>query len=133
MQLRDITLDDQALLEAIYCDPRMLVHLGDPMPREQVPAKLRSVVEGVQSGRDWYFVVMLDGSGQAAGAVCVWHSDFEGQPISEIGWTVLPDYQGQGLASRAVAAVLDKARVDKRWGTLHAFPATSNGPSRADS
>jgi RimJ/RimL family protein N-acetyltransferase len=130
MQLQNISMDDQALLEIVYCDPRMLAHLGDPMPRDEVPQKLRSVVEGVESGASWYFKIILDEhAGQAVGTVCVWPSTFQGQPISEIGWAIFPDYQGQGLGSRAVAAVLEKARLEKRWGVIHAFPATSNGPS----
>jgi len=34
VQLSNITLDDLALLEIVYCDPRMLAHLGDPLPKE---------------------------------------------------------------------------------------------------
>ena len=123
-------MDDLALLEIVYCDPRMLTHLGDPMPTDEVPQKLRSVVDDIASGKLWYFKVILDErAGQAAGTVCVWESAWQGQPISEIGWAIFPEYQGQGLGSRAVAAVLEKARLDKRWGVIHAFPAISNGPS----
>ena len=130
MQLQDISLDDLALLEIVYCDPRMLVHLGDPLPAADVPQKLRSVIDDITSGHTWYFKIILDErAGQAAGTVCVWESSFHGQPLSEIGWAIFPDYQGQGLGSRAVAAVLEKARQEKRWGVIHAFPATSNGPS----
>jgi RimJ/RimL family protein N-acetyltransferase len=56
----------------------------------------------------------------------------DGEQISEIGWSVLPEFQGQGIAKRAVASVIDKAIRDGRWGaTLHAFPAISNIPSNA--
>jgi len=130
MQLQDITLDDLGLFEIVYCDPRMLVYLGDPMPKEDVPQKLRSVVEGIARGDNWFFKVILDEqAGQAVGTVCVWDSEWEGQPVSEIGWGIFPEFQGQGLGSRAVAAVLEKARAENRWGVIHAFPAVSNGPS----
>src|SRR5258708_39759764 len=130
MQLQNITMDDQALLEIVYCDPRLLVHLGDPMRKDEMPQKLRSVVDGIASVNTWFFKIILDErAGQAAGTVCVWESESQGQPVNEIGWAIFPDYQGQGLGSRAVAAVLEKARLEKRWGVIHAFPAISNGPS----
>src|SRR5260221_13821296 len=112
MQLQAITLDDLALLEIVYCDPRMLQHLGDPMPKDDVPQKLRSVVDGIERGTSWFFKVILDErGGQAAGTVCVWESEWQGQTVNEIGWAIFPGFQGQGLGSRAVAAVLDKARL----------------------
>jgi RimJ/RimL family protein N-acetyltransferase len=51
--------------------------------------------------------------------------------ISEIGWMVLPAYQGRGLARRAVSRVLDLAAADGRWGTIHAFPGVTNAASNA--
>jgi hypothetical protein len=38
----------------------------------------------------------------------------------------LPD---RGIASQAVRDVLEKARVERKFGQIHAFPAVTNGPS----
>jgi RimJ/RimL family protein N-acetyltransferase len=51
------------------------------------------------------------------------------EPVSEIGWMVLPEFQGRGLAKRAVRMLLEQAREDGRWGPVHAFPGVTNGPS----
>jgi RimJ/RimL family protein N-acetyltransferase len=42
---------------------------------------------------------------------------------------VLPEFQGRGLGKRAVRALLEKAREQRRWGVVHAFPAVANGAS----
>jgi RimJ/RimL family protein N-acetyltransferase len=42
-----------------------------------------------------------------------------------------PAFQGRGLASEAVGAVLERARAEERWGVIHAFPSVTNGPSNA--
>jgi RimJ/RimL family protein N-acetyltransferase len=42
---------------------------------------------------------------------------------------ILPEFQHRGLASQAVRAVLEKARAERKFGQLHAFPAVTNGPS----
>ena len=44
---------------------------------------------------------------------------------------ILPQFQGRGLATKAVRAILDKARSEKRWPVIHAFPSTTNVPSNA--
>src|SRR5260370_8001833 len=107
MQLQNITMDDQALLEIVYCDPRLLVHLGDPMRKDEMPQKLRSVVDGVASGNTWFFKIILDErAGQAAGTVCVWESEWQGQPVNEIGSPIFPDDQGHAPARPPVAAFL---------------------------
>jgi RimJ/RimL family protein N-acetyltransferase len=44
---------------------------------------------------------------------------------------VLPAFQGRGLAGEAVRSVLERTRSERRWDVIHAFPATTNGPSFA--
>lgn len=50
---------------------------------------------------------------------------------NEIGWMVLPAFQGRGVAGEAVRSVLRTARAEARWDVLHAFPTTTNAPSYA--
>jgi RimJ/RimL family protein N-acetyltransferase len=64
-----------------------------------------------------------------AGSVTLWSHDEDSEPVTEIGWMVLPEFQGRGLAKRAVRMLLELARDDGRWGLVHAFPATANSPS----
>ena len=35
------------------------------------------------------------------------------------------------MAKSAVRTLLDHARTERRWGTVHAFPAVADGPSNA--
>ena len=44
---------------------------------------------------------------------------------------VLPEFQGQGYAKRAVRAMLERARDDGRWGVVHALPGITNVASNA--
>ena len=59
----------------------------------------------------------------------LWTNEEEGDPYSETGWMVLPEFQGQGLAKAAVRLLLERARDDGRWGLVHAYPGVTNGPS----
>jgi RimJ/RimL family protein N-acetyltransferase len=130
MELRDITTDDLPLYEGFYGDPSMMKHLGGAWQKERIPQKLRQNLEVVEAGTAWVFKVMPDhDSSQAAGLVCIWEHVWRGEPVNEIGWMILPAFQGRGLASRAVRAILEKARAEGRWDIVHALPAKANEPS----
>ena len=132
MKLQNISTDDLSLYESFYCDPRMMAHLGGPWLQELMPQKLLRDVESVKSGRAWVFKIIPDEtSGSAAGSVCIWEHSWCGERINEIGWMILPQFQGRGLATEAVGAILDKAQAEERLGTVHAFPSTTNSPSNA--
>lgn len=106
MELRNITLDDLPLYESIHGDPEMMEHLGGPLPREGLAQKLRRDVASVEADEIWYFAILPDAAAAAAGTVCIWEHEWEGRSINEIGWMVLPSFQGRGLGSEAVRATL---------------------------
>jgi RimJ/RimL family protein N-acetyltransferase len=127
VKLRDVGPDDLALWERLRCDPAMNTELGGPQPREEIPGKLAEDVAAVSTDTSWISVVESDG-GKAMGSVCIWTHAGD-VPFTEIGWGVLPEFQGQGVGKRSVATILERARNDGRWGTIHAFPAVSKAPS----
>jgi RimJ/RimL family protein N-acetyltransferase len=132
MELRDITMDDLPMYERSLTDPDMMAHLGGPLLKEGLSEKLRGIVDEVEAGTVWYYVIVPDGeAGAGAGTVCVWEHDWNGERINEIGWMVLPEFQGRGLATEAVRSVLRKARSEGRWDVIHAFPSVTNAPSNA--
>ncbi|MEW2131178.1 GNAT family N-acetyltransferase [Streptomyces sp. NPDC005435] len=158
MHLRDVTPHDLDAYLRMRCDPVMMAHLGGPLPREGMADKVRRDVEQAAADRAWIKMIVPDPDnptdpadpndptgparragaphptdpahpGTVAGTVTLWSHDTPHGPMSEIGWMVLPEFQGQGLAKRAVRALLAQAREQDRWGTVHAFPATANAPS----
>lgn len=132
MRLRNLELGDLPLYEAIHCDPRMMEHLGGPLPREGLDEKLARDVATTEAGETWVLVIVPDDDPEAAaGSITIWTHEAHGEPIDEMGWMVLPEYQGRGLGSEAVRMALDRARTEGRWDVLHAFPPVSNERSNA--
>ena len=132
MRLIDITMDDLPLYEGMLCDPAMMQELGGPLPTEGMSEKLEEIVSSVDKGEVWYLKIIPDDDSRiAAGTVCIWEHTWNGESISEIGWMVLPVFQGRGLASAAVGETLSRARSQARWGVVHAFPAINNAASNA--
>jgi RimJ/RimL family protein N-acetyltransferase len=129
MRLEMMTADDVELRLRTETDPVMMAELGGPRPPADIErAHARSLAVAAE-GRCWPLKVIPDGSTSTAGMVEVFESSHAGETIYEIGWMVLPEFQNRGIASQAVRAVLGKARAERTFGRIHAFPAVTNGPS----
>jgi RimJ/RimL family protein N-acetyltransferase len=132
VRLRDVELGDVDAYVRMRCDPVMMAELGGPLPREGIEEKVARDVRSAAEGADWIKMIVPDEAapGVVAGNVVLWsHDEDDGAPISEIGWMVLPEFQGRGLGKRAVRMLLELAGEDRRWGLVHAFPATTNAAS----
>jgi RimJ/RimL family protein N-acetyltransferase len=119
-----------ALTEEIECDPEMMRELGGPLDKANVPELHRKRLTGIANG-DWWFKIVPDPSGPVAGTIGIWETGPSGSEIHEIGWMVLPAFQGRGIATRALDLILSRARSEPRFTRVHAFPAVSNAPSNA--
>lgn len=131
MQLRNVELNDVDAYVRMRCDPAMMADLGGPLPREGMEDKVRRDVHKAAADLDWTKMIIPDPAMPevVAGTVTIWSHDAEDGPMSEIGWMVLPEFQGRGLGKLAVRTLLEQARDEDRWGLVHAFPATSNDAS----
>ena len=133
MLLRDVGLEDVAAYVRMRCDPVMMAELGGPQPRDGIEDKVRRDAAEVAAGTSLIKMIIPEPAEPAvvAGSVALWSHADGGTELSEIGWMVLPEFQGQGIGKRAVRAMLELARAEDRWGVVHAFPAVTNAPSNA--
>jgi RimJ/RimL family protein N-acetyltransferase len=118
--------DDLPLLQKLN-DPEMTKHVGGPESPEKL-AERQSRYE--RKGSRQYRIA--DGaSGERVGWVGYWETTSHDQLVWEIGWAVLPSFQGRGVATTATAQLIDKARRERRHRFVHAFPMVENAPSNA--
>jgi len=130
MELVPYADEHLALTEALELDPETMRELGGPADPSDLPRVHQMRLETVARG-EWYFVIVPESPGPAAGAIGIWESTFRDQAIQEVGWMVLPQFQGRGIAKEALRILLDRARSDPRYSTIHAFPGVTNAPSNA--
>ncbi len=133
MLLRDVEPGDLDAYVRMRCDPAMMAELGGPLPRHGIEAKVETDVRKTRADEYWVSMIVPDAAAPevVAGSVALWSHEDEGEVLSEIGWMVLPEFQGEGYARRAVRAVLERARDDGRWAVVHAFPGVANAASNA--
>lgn len=131
VQLLPWSEGDLPLLEKLLGDPHMMTHLGGPESQEQILRRHIRYVRLPENGTDHMFKVLWGPHAEAVGNVGYWRKTWRDQAIYEMGWLVLPAYQGQGIATQAAAAVIEHARRAPRYRFMHAFPSVSNAASNA--
>jgi RimJ/RimL family protein N-acetyltransferase len=123
--------EDLPLLEKLLGDPEMMTHLGGPETPEQILRRHQRYVRLPESGTDHMFKILWGPDAEGVGNVGYWRKTWREQPVYEMGWLVLPAYQGQGIATKAAAAVIKHARREPKYQFMHAFPSVENAASNA--
>jgi RimJ/RimL family protein N-acetyltransferase len=119
--------DDLELVELIMGDPAMTEFLGGPESPEKLADRQRRYA---QPGSGMYKIVD-DESGEAVGSVGFWERSSGHETVLETGWSVLPAFQGRGIAVEATRQVLELARTTGTHRWVHAYPQVETGPSNA--
>jgi RimJ/RimL family protein N-acetyltransferase len=117
---------DLELVRRIMGDPAMTEHLGGPEGEEKLLDRQRRYERGAGM-----FKIVDEETGESAGSVGYWEKDWGDGTVFETGWSVLPEFQGRGIAVAATRLVIDKARSERKHRYLHAFPSVENAPSNA--
>ena len=120
--------DDLPLMQTIMGDPQMTEHLGGPESAENLRSRLRRYIDGPADTSHMY-VIVIGAEQIAAGSVGYWEKEWQGQRVWETGWHVLPEFQGRGIATRATAIVIQRARAMALHCFMHAFPSVANAAS----
>jgi RimJ/RimL family protein N-acetyltransferase len=110
-------------------DPEVMAELGGPVPREEIPALHRRRLDGVADD-PWWFIIVTDDE-EPAGEIGIWETEHHGATVHETGWMLAREFHGRGLASAALALLLDRARAEPRFEQLHAWPGVTNPASNA--
>jgi len=140
--LRPWTEGDLELLQRLLGDPAMMTHLGGPESPQAIEARHQRYLDPDDSIGGLFAVTMTAGDAldkgpaaagpealdhaEAVGWVGYWETDWDGGGAWEAGWSVLPEFQGRGVATAAMALLLDRARDDGAFQFVYAFPRIGN-------
>ena len=122
---------DLPLLRRLMGDPAMTEHLGGPESEEKLVERQARYERVGEPGAGRMFKLVDGATGDAMGSVGYWEKDWRGATVYETGWSVLPEFQGRGVAVAGTRLVIDAARDERRHRDLHAFPSVDNAPSNA--
>ncbi|MFS0838558.1 GNAT family N-acetyltransferase [Paenibacillus sp. 1P03SA] len=119
--------DDFSLLQRMNTDD-MWAHLGGPETEAAVASRHKRYLK-LEPGKVRMFTILSDDD--TVGNVGYWMQNWRDQNIFEVGWGVLPEFQGRGIAFTATSAMLTILRNDVPGAIVYAFPDVSNSASNA--
>jgi ribosomal-protein-alanine N-acetyltransferase len=82
-----------------------------------------------EAAKGFYWVMEERNSNSAMGSVCLWNINLA-EMEAELGYELLPDYQGKGYMNEAIASVLDYATSEAQFKRLTAWTHVDNERSK---
>ncbi|MET9799161.1 GNAT family N-acetyltransferase [Streptomyces sp. NPDC006368] len=113
--------------------PELMDYLGGPETEEQLVKRHQRYVDlsAARADEGRMFRIVLLPEEVPVGVIGFWEQTWNGARVYETGWTVLPGFQGRGVATGATAQVIEEARAARKHRYLHAFPSVDNAASNA--
>jgi RimJ/RimL family protein N-acetyltransferase len=131
MQLVPITAEDEDLAVRLECDAVLMRYIGGPRPEADVRRSHQSRLALMETGAVRMYKIVAGDSGIVLGTIGIWKIDWKGPQAYEMGWFVLPEHQGRGVATEAARLILAQARSDPQVRSVYAFPTVANAASNA--
>lgn len=127
LYLREWVPDDWLRFKPLVVDPRVVKYIqqGEPWTDERIELRVQQYIQYGRT-RGWHLWAVIHRGDARLIGFCGFSDGFP--PDVEIGWRLLPDYWGQGLATEAATATLEYG-----FHTWH-FPrviAVAQAPNRA--
>lgn len=129
VQLQSWSEGDLLLLQKLLGDPEMMSHLGGPESPEQIVQRHQRYLQLPET--DHMFKIVSGSTHESMGSIGYWEKTWQDGLIYETGWSILPAYQGRGIATKAGEILIEHAGREHRHQFLHAFPSTDNPASNA--
>lgn len=107
----------------------MTEHLGGPEPAGAIERRHENYLRLSREGTAEMFRIDVDGA--PAGGIGFWQVDHDGVPAYETGWNTLPEFQGRGVATAALARIVARVRERGDRDLLVAYPWRENAASTA--
>lgn len=122
---------DLPLLTRLLGDPAMTEYLGGAETPEKLAERHARYLPGGGRGGGEQFAIVVGSERDAVGWTGFWESEWRARRVWELGWSVLPEHQGQGVASQAAALLIARLRTIGRHRYIYAFPSVDNAASNA--
>jgi RimJ/RimL family protein N-acetyltransferase len=103
---------DLPCLEQLFCDPAMMLYLGEVWTRTKVAEALHEWRDAWGVDNRWYGVLVRRDTGEVIGTAGLTENTLEDEAGLELSWFVLPCQQGNGFAGEITRELLRFAFTD---------------------
>ncbi|MFC6040834.1 GNAT family N-acetyltransferase [Paenisporosarcina macmurdoensis] len=128
--LRRITLDDTNDMFEMRKDPSMYEYLDTKVDKN--PGETKAYISKMNHGIDeekWIiWAIEHIQSNKVIGTICIWNLNEE-EESGELGYGIIPDYQGQGLMKESLVSVIEYGFEVMKLKVLEAYTEENNEKS----
>jgi RimJ/RimL family protein N-acetyltransferase len=122
--------EDLWLPEKTLGNPNQMVHLNGPESIEDIQKRHNKFLAmSADPHAGCQFTILAGPLHAPAGNVGYWENEWKGQIGWEVGWFVLPEFQGRGVATAATRLIIDLITKLQSHKFVFAFPSVNNHPS----
>lgn len=128
--LRTTTQEDLPEVLYLRSDPEVnrYIFRSEKVGVKQAQEFLDRVSEGLANEQFYYWAITLLGTTKMIGSICLWNLSKD-RTKAEIGYDLHPDYQGRGIMSEAMSAVLKFGFERLQLATIEAYTHKENDAS----
>jgi len=125
--LRNIESTDAELIHKLRSDEVVNQFVGRDNSSTVEKAKefILKIQNLVEKNEGLYWIIRRKENNDLVGTVCLWNFDTENE-IVEIGYEMLPEFQGKGIMTEALKAVTTYTFKEIKAKIITAFPSEDN-------
>jgi len=125
--LRNIESTDAELIHKLRSDEVVNQFVGrdNSSTIEKAKEFILKILNLVEKNEGLYWIIRRKENNDLIGTVCLWNFDPENE-IVEIGYEMLPEFQGKGIMTEAIKAVTAHTFEEIKAKIITAFPSEDN-------
>lgn len=130
--LDEIKLSDNATIFELRSNPDIIKYIKRDAytSLEQADAFIEKIQNGIADNLWINWKILFQNSNEMLGSICLWNFSDDGK-VAEIGYDLLPQYQGKGIMSEAMKLVLNYGFTHLKLNAIEAFTDKRNVASKA--
>jgi ribosomal-protein-alanine N-acetyltransferase len=127
LRLRPLSLQDEKEIFLLRSSEEVNKYIGRPRANSLEDARqfIERIKEGISQNQSLYWVIELKQEQGLIGTICLWNLSIE-EERAEIGYELLPGYQGNGYMQEAVARVIRHGFETMQLKEIEACPRADN-------
>ena len=129
--LRQLIIEDGTEIFKLRSDDRVNKFLGRPLTVSYQEAQLfiRERNKDIDNNESLYWgIVLKNNPVEIIGTICLWNFS-DDHYIAEIGYELIPDFQGKGIMQEAILSVIEFGFRDLKLETIAAYSHVQNAKS----
>ena len=130
LTLRQLRINDDKEIFALRSDADVNKYLNRKRSKSIDDAKnfIQIINENIQRNNSIYWAITLNGTDKLIGTICLF--DFSDDNLkAEIGYELLPDFQGKGIMQEAASKVIDVGIQQIGLTSIEAYTHSENQSS----